>query len=173
MPPRRRPIYDESYSNSVEETPEETPKIVIQRKNPKRFILAVVILLVAGVIFAWVYHRYDLAARGAANYANPVLDQQKQNAQKELQDTIAKVGRLIVLPTGETPALAVVNDAATLAKTQPFYKDAQNGDKVLVYFQAKKAFIYNPNRDIIVNVGPVITQENKKNEAKIETSTPL
>ncbi|MFA5061916.1 MAG: hypothetical protein WC526_02120 [Patescibacteria group bacterium] len=147
--------------------------IVIQRKNPKRFIWAVVILLVVGVIFAWVYYRYDLAARGAANYANPVLDQQKQNAQKELQDTIAKVGKHIVLPTGETPALAIVNDAAKLAQTQPFYKDAQNGDKVLVYFQAKKAFIYDPNRDIVVNVGPVITQKDNKTEVKTGTSTPL
>ena len=73
---------------------------------------------------------------------------------------VKKVNKLIYLPQEETPTVATVTDAAGLAKTQVFYKEANNGDKVLIYFKAQKAYIYNPTKNILVNVGPVFIENN-------------
>ncbi len=89
-----------------------------------------------------------------------------QVAQDQVKDLIAKVGKLVLLPTGEEPVIATINDAAGLIKQQPFYKGSQNGDVVLVYQKAAKAVVYSPTRNIIVNVGPVVLQDQPT-----ETST--
>ena len=39
---------------------------------------------------------------------------------------------------------------------QLFFANAKNGDKVLVYEKAKKAFLYDPDADIVIEVGPVL-----------------
>lgn len=85
-----------------------------------------------------------------------------QAAQKVLGETIPsdvktlieKVGRLIKLPEGEVPTVATVSDLDQL-RDQPFFANAKPGDKVLVYPGAKKAILYDPIADKIVEVGPV------------------
>lgn len=59
----------------------------------------------------------------------------------------------MILPDKEKPTLATVTDVEALKKDQPFFEKAQNGDKVLVYVGDKKAIIYRPAEDLIVNVG--------------------
>lgn len=75
-------------------------------------------------------------------------------AQQEVQDLVAKVSRLIVLPEGETPTVATVSDPEKL-KEQPFFSKAQKGDKVLIYTNAKKAILYSPTANKIVDVAPI------------------
>ena len=84
-----------------------------------------------------------------------------QVQQAQVKDLIAKVGKLIILPTGEEPVVATINDAASLIKDQVFYKGAQNGDIVLVYQKASKAIVYSPTRNVIVNVGPIFLQDQQ------------
>lgn len=71
---------------------------------------------------------------------------------------VDKVGRLMTLPGDEVPTIATVIDKEKL-KDQSFFANAQNGDKVLVYVKAKKAILYRPNTDKIVEVGPVNTDQ--------------
>lgn len=75
-------------------------------------------------------------------------------AQKETDDIVAKVGKLVVLPAGETPTIATVSDPAAL-KDQAFFVNAQKGDKVLIYAQAKKAFLYSVALNKIIDVAPL------------------
>ena len=84
----------------------------------------------------------------------------KAEEAKVLQEVIGKVSKLIVLPKGEEPVMATITDAAALVKEQPFYTGSQNGDVVLMYQKALKAIIYSPERNLIVNVGPITPQEN-------------
>lgn len=77
-----------------------------------------------------------------------------KDTQKELQDTIKIIGKLMVLPTDETPTLATVNDPEKL-KNQAFFANAKVGDKVLIYTNAKKAILYNPAQNKIVEVSPL------------------
>jgi hypothetical protein len=82
----------------------------------------------------------------------------KQNPQAQLQSEIAdlveKVGKLAVLPAGEDPTIATVEDPSALAD-QPFFKNAKTGDKVLIYTQAKKAILYSVELNKIVEVAPL------------------
>lgn len=75
-------------------------------------------------------------------------------AQEEVAKLVAQVGKLIVLPERETPTLATVTDLDKL-KDQPFFAKAKTGDKVLIYANAKKAILYNPELNKIVEVAPI------------------
>lgn len=78
-----------------------------------------------------------------------------QNAQQtKAADVKAKVAKLISVPADETPTLATVTDKEKL-KDQPFFKDAENGDAILIFPQAKKAIIYRDSQNRLINVGPI------------------
>jgi len=99
-----------------------------------------------------------LVAIGAASYFYLQLAELRKNpqkiAQQEVQELVSKVSKLIVLPEGETPTIATVSDPEKL-KEQPFFANAKKGDKVLIYTNAKKAILYDPVNNKIVEVAPV------------------
>jgi hypothetical protein len=72
----------------------------------------------------------------------------------ETKALIAEVGKLMFLPENETPTIATVSDPSKL-KDQSFFVDAKEGDKVLIYTNAKKAILYDPLAKKIVNVAPI------------------
>lgn len=87
---------------------------------------------------------------------------QQARAEQEVKTTVDKVSKLMLLPSIETelPQVAVINDAASLAKTQAFFADVKDGDQVLIYLKAQKAIIYRSSENKIVNVGPVIADNS-------------
>lgn len=97
---------------------------------------------------------------------NDAADQAK--LQKEVENLVKEVNRIIQLPEGETPTLATVTDLDKV-KEQPFFKNAQNGDKVLVYSQSKKAYLYRPSEKKVIEVGVVnINQPDQGNNQEPE-----
>lgn len=83
-----------------------------------------------------------------------------QDASKEeIASLVAQVSRLMDLPQGETPTVATVVDPDKL-RAQPFFVNAQKGDKVLIYTLAHKAILYDPSRDKIVEVAPINVGSN-------------
>jgi uncharacterized protein YneF (UPF0154 family) len=78
----------------------------------------------------------------------------KQITQEEVKKITGQVGRLMLLPTNETPTIATITDITKL-NGQVFFKNAHNGDKVLIYSNNREAILYNPQKNIIVNVAPV------------------
>ncbi len=79
-------------------------------------------------------------------------------ANKEL---LVAVGKLMVLPDNEEPTIATVADLEKL-KDQPFFVNAKLGDKVLIFATAKKAVLYRPDENKIIELAPL----------NIGTSTP-
>ncbi|MDB5194326.1 MAG: hypothetical protein JWN50_340 [Parcubacteria group bacterium] len=69
-------------------------------------------------------------------------------------DVVSAVGKLVELPQGETPTVATVTDLAPLAG-QDFFKDAAVGDKVLIFGASKKAILYRPNGNKIIQIAPL------------------
>lgn len=80
--------------------------------------------------------------------------QQKTQSSNDLNTVVGQVGKLVVLPSDEQPSLATVSDAAKL-QGNPFFASAANGDKVLVYNKAKKAILYRPSLNKIVEMAPL------------------
>lgn len=75
--------------------------------------------------------------------------------QKQTDSLIGTVGKLMNLPTGETPTVAAVSDVAAAQKQSPFFANAQNGDKVLLYVKAGEAILYRPSTNKIILVAPL------------------
>lgn len=75
-------------------------------------------------------------------------------AQAETDALVSSVGKLIALPNDEKPTVATVTDIEKV-KDQPFFKNAKNGDKVLIYTKAQKAIIYRESENRIIEVGAV------------------
>lgn len=75
-------------------------------------------------------------------------------AQQEMLTIVGEVGKLMVLPEGETPTIATVTDPEKLSG-QAFFANASSGDKVLLYTNAKKAILYSPSQGKILEVAPI------------------
>ncbi len=71
-----------------------------------------------------------------------------------VEDIIKKVSKLIVLPQDEKPTVATVSDLEKL-QGQQFFSQAKIGDKVLIYANARKAILYDPLADKVINVAPL------------------
>ena len=69
------------------------------------------------------------------------------------------VSRHYLLPVDEEPALLTVTDPTKLSTE--FLKRSQAGDKVLVYQKSRKAIIYRPSIDRIVDIAPVVIDTPK------------
>lgn len=99
-----------------------------------------------------------LALGGTAVVFYRKYDDIRKNPQKYVQDTVEdlvkQVRQLIVLPDGEVPTVATVVDPQKL-KDQPFFAKASVGDKVLIYGNARKVYLFNPSTNKIVEVAPL------------------
>lgn len=116
----------------------------------------IVILLLLGMTgaFGWTYFKYQAASSQVKLLTDPKA--QEQVAKEETAKIITQVSALIMVPTDEQPLIATVLDAASLAKEQPFYADAKNGDRLVIY--STKAILFDPKENKLVNVGPVSIQ---------------
>ena len=113
-----------------------------------------------------------IACAGYFYYQLHKLQQNPQAmAQQETTDLVAKISKLIVLPTDETPTIATVSDPAAL-KDQPFFASAQKGDKVLIYAQAKKAILFSVTLNKILDVAPLNIGTQKAVTPPATTPTP-
>lgn len=93
------------------------------------------------------------------------------NDDKEIARLEKIIGKLIILPADEKPVLATIKDATALAAQQPFFAGSQNGDKLLVYSKARKAFIYSDATGKLVNVGPIVYDQNNNLTSSGEVET--
>lgn len=82
------------------------------------------------------------------------LSKGQQQVQAEVDTLVSEVGKLISLPSDEKPTVATITDIEKL-KDQPFFKNAKNGDKVLIFTNAKKAILYRQAEKRIIEVGAV------------------
>ncbi len=69
---------------------------------------------------------------------------------------IDKVKKHIILPDNVEPTVATIVDVKTLKSRNEFYKNAKNGDNLIV--TPTRAILYDPDRDIIIDVVPVQIQ---------------
>lgn len=137
----------------------------IKENNQRSSILLFIppILLVAGAMYVIYLHAQ----------IRDLKKSPQKTAQEETRLLTAAVSQLIVLPEGEDPTIATVNDPEKL-KDQPFFARAQKGDKVLIYTRAKKAILYNPFSNKIVEVAPVNIGGGEESQAQqAPAETPL
>lgn len=135
-------------------------------------IEAVLLLAVIGLaLWSWTLasDRHNLQRQLQAAQTNPQALVQKQS-----DDLIAKVGKLMNLPAGETPTVANVTDVSAAKQQSNFFAQAQNGDKVLLYAKAGEAILYRPSTNKIILVAPLTFNSNQAaaQPGKTSATTP-
>lgn len=117
-------------------------------RGPSSFVIfALVVLLVAMTTLAgYFYHKYR-----AANMT--------KSDQQEIEDLVGIIGKLMDVPTDEVPTVATITDKTKLAE-QPFFKKADNGDKIVIYTKAGRAILYRPSVKKIIDVTTINTQND-------------
>lgn len=122
----------------------------MKKEQMKKIIIAAiaVIVLVGGGYYGYKYWE--------TRQNSPEV--QAAKLEEEKKEIITKIKELTVLPE-EEPVLFTVNDANLLKSQQAFFKDAENGDVLLVFQTSGKALIYREATNKIVNSGPVSFQQ--------------
>lgn len=97
-----------------------------------------IIIVIASAGAAFYFHR---------QYKSAVM----KTPESEIETITKEIGKTVDLPQGEAPTLATVTDKEKV-KDQPFFARAENGDKVLIYTNAKKAYLFRPATKRIIEV---------------------
>jgi len=128
--------------------------------------LLIIILALGGCGF-YFYTQY----RQSQAEINLLKNNPSEVTKIETQKLLAVVGKLIILPDNETPVDITVTDVEKL-KGQALFANAQNGDHMLVYSLAKKAFLYRPSQKILVDVFNNIVMNNPTPPPSATTPAP-
>ncbi len=105
-------------------------------------LFGVLIFVIAGIVGGvWYWRRPKIAADRVVAL--------------ESYEVVEAVGKLIELPEGEVPTVATVTQESKLLD-QPFFVAAETGDKVLFYPQARKALLYRPSNNKLIEVTSLV-----------------
>ncbi|MBD3311827.1 MAG: hypothetical protein GF349_05070 [Candidatus Magasanikbacteria bacterium] len=121
------------------------------KRIPKKLIYILGAVILAVLVSVFILLIAQERTKDIKDYTGSVTDEEN------VEIILKRIGTHILLPTDEKPVVATITDADSLIQEQSFYKDARNGYKVIIY--SSKAIIYDPNNDILINVGPVILQD--------------
>ncbi len=121
-----------------------------------KIFFGIVLVVLVGVGGWWVVNlqsQDDLAAISE----NPGA----KLTESQVDAVVARLGKFLVVPADERPSVVVLKDVESLAQQQAFYKDAKDGDILVVY--SSRAIIYDAIANKLVSVSQV--QQN--------TATPV
>ena len=111
------------------------------QKKQAGLLIAGAVVIVIGLLLLFLLPSGDIAKDGKIT-------------EREAQKVKTEIAKLINLPQ-EEPVMALVTNADQLIAEQPFYQGVTNGDVLVIYPQARKAVLFNPRTNKLVNVGPV------------------
>lgn len=143
-----------------EETPQQNltqgirSRPVVQGISKKTVYIGIVIivLIVAGLGALFVRSQIQLSK--IQKEIKQQQDDPTAKAREESKQLIDEVGALMLLPKDEQPTIATVSDLEKL-KDQPFFANAELGDKVLIFTKAKKAILYRPGERKVIELAPL------------------
>lgn len=90
-------------------------------------------------------------------------------SQQEANQIHAALKKLVVVPD-EQPIIATIINAQTLVEQSNFYEHAQNGDKLVIFQNAARTYLYRPQENLIVNVGPLLIVPST--QTSLDTTLP-
>jgi len=113
----------------------------------KILLIIIFLVLIGGIVYFYTQYRNSKIE------IEKLTKDQDSLASLEAKKLVDTVAELIVLPD-ESPTVATITDITKL-KHQEFFANAKNGDKVLIYNQSKKAILYRPSVNKIIDIAPV------------------
>jgi len=80
------------------------------------------------------------------------------NPEQETQQVVALLKEVMLVPN-ETPFVAKIDNATTLKQEQSFYRNAKDGNYLIVYNSIARAIIFDARARKIINIGPIIRSD--------------
>lgn len=143
-------------------------------------ITLLVCLLIAGTsIVTFLYTKKGFSSTG--QLPTPTKEPPKDN-RAELDVILSEIRTVMLLTESETPTLVTVTEAEKM-RGQSFFKNVENGDKVIIYENAKKAILWRPSAKMIIEVGtvskespasptPITSKKSTEKKEAVVESTP-
>ncbi len=85
-------------------------------------------------------------------------------------NVVEQVAKLVILPENEEPTVATVLDLEKV-KDQPFFAKAKVGDVVLIYINARKAFLYDPKLKKLIEVASLGSKNYASTTSSVSSTT--
>lgn len=145
---KKKESFFEKQEEIIEEVVMQEKEVVKSRMkllSQRRFqvgALVLVIIVIGALIAGYAFIRPDNSIAGG------------KLSPSQISSLISEVGDKMVIPKGETPTIATVTDITKL-ENQPFFRNAQNGDKVMIFGSTKQAILYRSSIHKIIAVSPV------------------
>jgi len=123
------------------------------------FIFFILIMIILGFLF------FDKIKKVRNDY----LDKKEftNNIVKDNNDLLIKISNIYQFPSEEEPTIATVSDPSLL-KDQSFFLKSEIGDKVLFFTKAKKAILYRPSTDKILDIVSISSGSSGVNGIKTD-----
>lgn len=113
--------------------------------------LLVCLLIVGTSLVTFLYTKKGFSSTD--QQPTPTKEPPKDN-RAELDVILSEIRTVMLLTESETPTLVTVTEAEKM-RSQSFFKNVENGDKVIIYENAKKAILWRPSTKMIIEVGAV------------------
>lgn len=124
-------------------------------RKSKSGALVLKLMMVVLMIGGWGAGAYFYSQnQGLSSQVEELKTNPRAVVEEETQELVDKVSKLVALPEGENPVLATVTDKERLGDL-PFFERAENGDKVLIYPQARRIYLYDPETDKVLEAAPL------------------
>jgi hypothetical protein len=144
---------------SLEVNPAKKSTKSFSSKNKLTLVIAVLGVLLALALAGLGYFYFHYVAGG---------EKQVKSEEELIKEA---VGSRILLPE-ETPSIATVTDKTKLAD-QPFFKKAENGDKILIFTNSGRAILYRPKIKKVIDTTTIsLTPEVESQSPTGTTATP-
>ncbi len=135
----------------------------------KKATIVILIIIVSVFLFLfWIFGVYKV---NKVTNLSEVKSSALLSATSE--DYIHLISKKIWLPNDNvSPRIMEITDPELLISKQDFYAGSKKGDILLIFDESKKAIIYSPSRDIIINAGS-IRYKNEVEEIDINSNSNL
>lgn len=152
-------------------------KRVVQEKRARRgvsFLNVLSILAVVVIIALFVWLEKDRrSTEQELRQASAELEEIRNNSQvtgEELsQQVLEKVRVHMEISMDPEPTVATIVDVDALKEANEFYASAKNGDHLII--TARRAILYDPDRDMILDVVPVVIDQEEQSQQSAEESS--
>ena len=135
-----------------------------RRGRALNFLLFIGIIAAIG-LFSWAeMQRRDAIGRlqETEQELEKIRESTQENAGEVAKRVLNSVRQLIDVPEEPEPTVATIVDVNRLRETSTFYENAENGDHLII--TENRAILYDPDRNIIIDVVPVRIQPGADEE---------
>jgi len=145
--------FETQYSKELRRKKAESLKVgAIKSKRSKPGIAKLLILVLIMLLPLSFY-------AGFLYSDNSKTVSEQKNAESRFENPAEAVKDLILITESDEPAVARINNVDNLKNSNPkFYKDAKNGDFVLVY--ESRVILYDADENRIINIAPIISNSD-------------